>query len=123
MTMYILHNCCMCCVALEVSDKEWFNLITSSLNQELSGKLQSLFVEAEQRRQAMGNYCIFLICTCMLPYWIMTNTHTYRLVHDPTHIYSTVYIVAMIIPFAIHPPTLQYTSICKSSFYNTLCLF
>ena len=43
--------------ALESSDKEWFTLVTSSLNQELTTKLQQLFVAAEQRRQAMGKSC------------------------------------------------------------------
>lgn len=40
--------------ALESTDKEWFTIITSSLNQEMTTKLHALFIAAEQRRQAMG---------------------------------------------------------------------
>ena len=47
-------NSAKCLSALESTDREWFAVITSSLNPETTAKLQAIFVTAEQRRQALG---------------------------------------------------------------------
>ena len=45
-------------VVIQTTDSDWFALITSSLNEEMATKLQTLFVTADQRRAAMGKFLL-----------------------------------------------------------------
>ena len=41
-------------VAVQTSDPDWFALVASSVNEEMTLKLQNLFLTADQRRAAQG---------------------------------------------------------------------